>query len=163
MQIRSRLMELTGREWWAEAAIAKTLKYGGGALTTTTSGGPAASGSGAVPRLRELRLRHRILLTRLIALSEILLGQVAILSIPQMSVTMQALNEDSDAEFLANPRIVTADNMQAKIEIVRNQPVPQLNFNEQTATSVFGGFSGQKIWKHPGRQTARSIRTILLR
>ena len=29
------------------------------------------------------------------------------------------LNEDSDAEFLANPRIVTADNQQAKIEINR--------------------------------------------
>ena len=53
---------------------------------------------------------------------------------------MRALNEDSDAEFLANPRIVTADNQQAKIEITRNQPVPQLNFNEQTATAVFGGF-----------------------
>ena len=45
-----------------------------------------------------------------------------------------------DAEFLANPRIVTADNQEAKIEITRNQPVPQLNFNEQTATAVFGGF-----------------------
>ena len=55
------------------------------------------------------------------------------------------LNEDSDAEFLANPRIVTADNMQAKIEIIRNQPVPQLNFNEQTATAVFGGFQDKKF------------------
>ncbi len=67
-------------------------------------------------------------------------GQFAILSIPQMSATLRFLNEDSDAEFLANPRVVTADNQQAKIEITRNQPVPQLNFNEQTATAVFGGF-----------------------
>ncbi len=67
-------------------------------------------------------------------------GQFAILSIPQMSATLRLLNEDSDAEFLANPRIVTADNMEATIKIVRNQPVPQLNFNEQTATAVFGGF-----------------------
>ncbi len=35
---------------------------------------------------------------------------------------------------------MTADNQQAKIEVLRNQPVPQLNFNEQTATAVFGGF-----------------------
>jgi len=55
------------------------------------------------------------------------------------------LNEDSDAEFLANPRVVTADNQQAKIEIIRNQPVPQLNFNEQTATAVFGGFQDKKF------------------
>jgi type IV pilus secretin PilQ/predicted competence protein len=74
-----------------------------------------------------------------------LAGQFAILSAPQMSVTLQALNEDADAEFLANPRVVTADNMQAKIEIIRNQPVPQLNFNEQTATAVFGGFQDKKF------------------
>jgi type IV pilus assembly protein PilQ len=67
-------------------------------------------------------------------------GQFAILSIPEMNITLQALNEDSDAEFLANPRVVTSDNMPAKIEIVRAQPVPQLNFNEQTATAVFSGF-----------------------
>jgi len=72
-------------------------------------------------------------------------GQFAILSAPQMSVTLQALNEDSDAEFLANPRVVTADNMQAKIEIIRAQPVPQLNFNEQTAQSVFSGFQDKKF------------------
>ena len=70
--------------------------------------------------------------------------QLAILSVPQMSLTLRMLNEDSDAEFLANPRIVTADNQQAKIEIIRNQPVPQLNFNEQTATAVFGGFQDKK-------------------
>ena len=40
---------------------------------------------------------------------------------------------------------MTADNQQAKIEINRNQPVPQLNFNEQTATAVFGGFQDKKF------------------
>jgi type IV pilus assembly protein PilQ len=72
-------------------------------------------------------------------------GQFAILSVPQMSATLRLLNEDSDAEFLSNPRVVTADNQQAKIEITRNQPVPQLNFNEQTATAVFGGFQDKKF------------------
>jgi type IV pilus assembly protein PilQ len=72
-------------------------------------------------------------------------GQFAILSVPQMSATLRLLNEDSDAEFLANPRVVTADNQQAKIEITRNQPVPQLNFNEQTAQAVFGGFQDKKF------------------
>lgn len=77
----------------------------------------------------------------------------AILSVPQFSATLQALNEDSNAEFLANPRVVTADNQQAKIEVTRNQPVPQLNFNEQTATAVFGGFQdktfGNKLVVRP--------------
>src|SRR6476646_4950138 len=80
-------------------------------------------------------------------------GQFAILSVPQMSATLRFLNEDSDANFLANPRVVTADNQQAKIEITRNQPVPQLNFNEQTATAVFGGFQdkifGNKLLVRP--------------
>ena len=67
-------------------------------------------------------------------------GQTAILDVPSFSATLRFLNEDADAEFLANPRIVTADNLEATIKIVRNQPVPQLNFNEQTATAVFGGF-----------------------
>lgn len=73
-------------------------------------------------------------------MSDALFGQIAILSVPQVSATLRLLNEDADAEFLANPRIVTADNLEATIKIVRNQPVPQLNFNEQTATAVFGGF-----------------------
>ncbi len=67
-------------------------------------------------------------------------NQFAILSAPAMSVTLKLLNDDVDTEFLANPRVVTANNLEAKIEITRNQPVPQLNFNEQTATAVFGGF-----------------------
>jgi type IV pilus secretin PilQ/predicted competence protein len=122
---------------------AKTVKYGGGTLSTTTTGGGAATGGGATTTGTTVTTSDFAHTSKSAFGS--LLGQVAILSVPQMSVTLQALNEDSDAEFLANPRIVTADNMQAKIEIVRNQPVPQLNFNEQTATSVFGGFQDKKF------------------
>jgi len=79
------------------------------------------------------------------SLGHLIPGQFAILSVPQFSAALTALNEDSDAEFLANPRVVTADNQQAKIEIIRNQPIPQLNFNEQTATAVFGGFQDKNF------------------
>lgn len=72
-------------------------------------------------------------------------GQFAILSVPQLSVTLNLINQDSDAEFLANPRIVTADNQEATIRIITSQPVPQLNFNEQTATAVFGGFEEREF------------------
>ncbi len=72
-------------------------------------------------------------------------SQFAILSAPQMSITVQLLNEDSDAEFLANPRIVTADNMQARIEITRAQPVPSLTFNNQTGSYEFSGFTDKKF------------------
>ncbi len=72
-------------------------------------------------------------------------GQVSILTIPQMSATLRLLNEDSDAEFLANPRIVTADNLKATIKIIRAQPVATQTFNEQTAQSVFSGFQDKEF------------------
>ena len=74
-----------------------------------------------------------------------LFGQFAILSAPQLALTMRLMNEDSDAEFLANPRVVTANNQKAEIKITRNQPVPTLNFNEQTATAVFSGFQDKEF------------------
>src|SRR5438105_3645859 len=111
---------------------------------TVTYGNPIAGGSpvpGANPPTSGFAFgdpsNHNLSLG---SLAHLVPGQFAILSVPQFSATVQALNEDADAEFLANPRVVTADNQQAKIEITRNQPVPQLNFNEQTATAVFGGF-----------------------
>jgi hypothetical protein len=88
-------------------------------------------------------------------------GQFAILSVPQLSLTMRLLNEDSDAEFLANPRVVTANNMKADIKITRAQPVPQLNFNEQTAQAVFSGFQTRNSatrsrFCHPSTRTTSS-------
>ena len=72
-------------------------------------------------------------------------SQFAILSAPSLTATLRLLNEDADTEFLAHPRVVTANNMKATIKIVRNQPVPQLNFNEQTAQAVFGGFQDKEF------------------
>jgi type IV pilus assembly protein PilQ len=72
-------------------------------------------------------------------------GQFAILSVPQLSATLRLLNEDTDTEFLANPRVVASNNQKATIKITRTQPVPQLNFNEQTAQAVFGGFEDKEF------------------
>ena len=77
--------------------------------------------------------------------ADALAGQFAILSVPQMSATLRLLNEDKDSEFLANPRVVTASNQKAEIKITRSQPVPQLNFNEQTAQAVFSGFQDKEF------------------
>src|SRR5437879_5947706 len=110
---------------------------------TVAYGNPIASGSpvpGANPPTSGFGLGNPNNNNFFGSLGHLIPGQFAILSVPQFSATIQALNEDADAEFLANPRVVTADNQQAKIEVVRNQPVPQLNFNEQTAQAVFGGF-----------------------
>jgi len=123
---------------------------------TVTYGNPIASGSpvpGGNPPTGGFGLGNPNNNNFFGSLGHLIPGQFAILSVPQFSATIQALNEDADAQVLANPRVVTADNQQAKIEVVRNQPVPQLNFNEQTAQAVFGGFQdklfGNKLLVRP--------------
>jgi type IV pilus assembly protein PilQ len=123
---------------------------------TFTYGNPIATGSpipGTNPPTSGFALGNPNSNNLFGSLGHLVPGQFAILTVPQFSATLTALNEDSDAEFLANPRVVTADNQEAKIEIIRNQPVPQLNFNEQTATAVFGGFQdktfGNKLVVRP--------------
>jgi len=146
--IEARLVEVTanptqsyGIDWSGvvgSASNGKTFSYG---APGSTSG---SSTSGNVP-LSDFALGNPANPNILGNFSKLIPGQFAILSVPQMSATLRLLNEDNDAEFLANPRIVTADNLQAKIEINRAQRVPQLNFNEQTATAVFGGFQDKKF------------------
>jgi type IV pilus secretin PilQ/predicted competence protein len=150
VMIEARLVEVSanpkqsyGINWSGvvgSAAGGKTIGYGAGTADAATATTP---GAGTVTS--DFNLGNPDNNNILGNFSKLALGQFAILSVPQMSLTVRALNEDADAEFLANPRIVTADNMQAKIEITRNQPVPQLNFNEQTATAVFGGFQDKKF------------------
>ena len=148
VMIEARLVEVTanplqsyGIDWSGtvgSASQGKTFSYGSPQSGTNTSTG------GKVP-LNDLALGNPANPNILGNFSKLIPGQFAILTVPQMSATLRFLNEDADAEFLANPRVVTADNLQAKIEINRAQPVPQLNFNEQTATAVFGGFQDKKF------------------
>src|SRR5436190_11400157 len=149
VMIEARLVEVTanplqsyGIDWSGvvgSASQGKTFSYGANKTTGTST-----STGGNIP-LSDLALGNANNNNILGNFSHLALGQFAILSVPQMSATLRFLNEDADAEFLANPRVVTADNLQAKIEINRAQPVPQLNFNEQTATAVFGGFQDKKF------------------
>jgi type IV pilus secretin PilQ/predicted competence protein len=149
VMIEARLVEVTanpkqsyGINWAGVVGSStnpQTVSYGAPASTTSGS-----NTSGNIP-LTDLALGNPNNHNFFGSFGKLALGQFAILSVPQMSATLRFLNEDADAEFLANPRIVTADNLQAKIEINRAQPVPQLNFNEQTATAVFGGFQDKKF------------------
>jgi type IV pilus assembly protein PilQ len=130
------------------ASAPKTVSYGGYNNTTAVAGANIPTNGLALGNQN-----NNNFFGSLGQLSKVPQSAFAILSVPQFSATLQALNEDSDAEFLSNPRVVTADNQQAKIEIIRNQPIPQLNFNEQTATAVFGGFQdkffGNKLVVRP--------------
>ncbi len=140
VMIEARLVEVNanpkqsyGINWggvFGSAATPQTVKYGGSGL----GGGVTFNPDGSIKTNAFARSGSPS------NLGSVLGGQLAILSIPQMSITLRLLNEDTDAQFLANPRIVTANNLEATIKIVRKQPVPRLNFNEQTATAVFSGF-----------------------
>ena len=129
------------------ASTPKVFRYGGSGITPSTGGtfptntgqGTGLGSTGSLNTNGILNPVDFLINGSSSALNSVA-GQFAILSAPQLSATVRFLNEDTDSEFLANPRIVTADNLEATIKIVRNQPVPQLNFNEQTATAVFGGF-----------------------
>jgi type IV pilus secretin PilQ/predicted competence protein len=148
VMIEARLVEVTANPKqgyginWSGVLGPKEFKYG---QSKTESSNPPGTTIPTTDFALGTPGTHNVLNNLSHSLSTIATGQFAILSVPQMSLTLQALNEDADTEFLANPRIVTADNMQAKIEIIRNQPVPQLTFNEQTAQSIFGGFQDKKF------------------
>src|SRR5207244_3499476 len=115
---------------------------------TVTYGAPLAGASpapGANPPTTGFGLGNPGNMNFFGSFGKLALGQFAILSVPQFSAALTALNEDSDAEFLANPQVVTAANQQAKIEVIRHQPVPQLNCKQQTATAVFAGYQDNGI------------------
>ncbi len=161
VMIEARLVEVTanpkqsyGINWGGvvgSAANPQLFKYGGTttATATVTNGVPTIGTlpavvtnpvNGAFQPQELLRQGNKIS-----SLANAVGGQFAILSVPTMSATLRLLNEDSDAEFLANPRVVTANNLKAEIKITRAQPVPQLNFNEQTAQAVFSGFQDKEF------------------
>ncbi len=146
VMIEARLVEVNanpkqsyGLNWGGVVGSSSTpmqFKYGG-----TNTDGSVADAQKGVYQVNDI-LRNA---KNVSSLANSVAGQYTILSVQQMSLTMRLLNEDSDAEFLANPRIVAANNQKATIKITRNQPVPQLNFNEQTAQAVFGGFQDKEF------------------
>jgi len=150
VMIEARLVEVNanprqayGMNWAGvvgSSSTPQTVKYGGSLVNPGNAPVNAAANGGSFQLNDFLREGSNIS-----NVSNSLAGQFAILSAPQMSLTLRLLNEDSDAEFLANPRIVAANNQKAVIKITRNQPVPQLNFNEQTAQAVFGGFQDKEF------------------
>ncbi len=172
VMIEARLVEVTanpnqayGINWAgvvggaATGTAGQSIRYGGSLTTQNTQSATtnnSATGTGGIPT-GSVGNNVTTTTTNALGLGDFfrrgegagilnaLAGQFAILSVPQLSATLRLLNEDADAEFLANPRVVTANNQKAEIKITRAQPVPQLNFNEQTAQAVFSGFQDKEF------------------
>ena len=64
----------------------------------------------------------------------------ATLTANELSATLNFLISNTDTDLLANPKVVTTDNTAANIRIVRQQPIPNFQFNSSTASFVLSGF-----------------------
>ena len=69
----------------------------------------------------------------------------AILDAGEAKIAFSYLNQDTDTELLANPRVVTTDNNKARISIATQYPIPNFGFSEQTASLQINGFTYKDI------------------
>jgi type IV pilus assembly protein PilQ len=69
----------------------------------------------------------------------------ALLNAGQARVLLSFLNQDTETELLANPRVVTTDNGKARISIATQFPIPSFSFSEQTASFQITGFEYKDI------------------
>jgi len=70
---------------------------------------------------------------------------IALLNPGAVSLVFSYLNQDTDTELLANPRVVTTDNTKAKIAIAEQYPIPQFQFSEQSGAFQISGFNYKDI------------------
>ena len=69
----------------------------------------------------------------------------ALLDAGRAGLVFSYLSQDSDTELLANPRVVTTDNVKARISIATQFPIPNFAFSEQTASLQINGFEYKDI------------------
>lgn len=72
-------------------------------------------------------------------------AEVSVLTASDFRLLISFLNSNGETELLASPRIVTADNKEAKISIAQQFPIPQFTFNQQTASLEVSGFEFKDI------------------
>ncbi|HUI08167.1 MAG TPA: secretin N-terminal domain-containing protein [Verrucomicrobiae bacterium] len=70
---------------------------------------------------------------------------IALLNPGDAELVFSYLNQDTDTELLANPRVVTTDNGKARISIATEYPIPNFAFSEQTASLQINGFEYKDI------------------
>lgn len=72
-------------------------------------------------------------------------AEVSVLTASDFRLLISFLNSNGETELLASPRIVTADNKEAKIAIAQQFPIAQFAFNQQTASLEVSGFEFKDI------------------
>jgi type IV pilus assembly protein PilQ len=69
----------------------------------------------------------------------------ALLNPGNAAIVFNYLNQDTDSELLANPRVVATDNVKTRIAIAEQYPIPNFAFSEQTASLQISGFEYKDI------------------
>jgi type IV pilus assembly protein PilQ len=69
----------------------------------------------------------------------------ALLNPGNAALVFSYLNQDTDSELLANPRVVATDNVKTRISISEQYPIPNFAFSEQTASLQISGFEYKDI------------------
>ena len=68
-----------------------------------------------------------------------------VLDAGSVNLVLSYLNRDADTELLASPRVVTTDNMKAKVAIATQYPIPNFQFSESTGAFQINGFEYKDI------------------
>jgi type IV pilus assembly protein PilQ len=69
----------------------------------------------------------------------------AVLSVSDFQLTLSALQENTDAQLVSSPKILTANNEKSKIEVVQEYPIPNYTYDTATAAFTISGFDYKKI------------------
>lgn len=71
--------------------------------------------------------------------------RTAILSMDDFSLTLSAYLSDSNTQLISNPKIATVDNRTAEIKVVRQIPIPQYSYNDQTGSYEISSFEFKEV------------------
>jgi type IV pilus assembly protein PilQ len=69
----------------------------------------------------------------------------AILTPDAFQLTLSFLQEQTDANLISHPKIVTADNIQSSIKVAEQWPIPKFQFNQDTGTFEVNDFEYKDI------------------
>lgn len=135
------------REWTRtrESGSDQSTSSGTSSSTSTdTSSGSVNGNTGAIPRTVTTTENINSTFDSLGSLtSAASTGRfdTAVFSASQFRVVLSALKTANDSKLVANPTVVTMDNQLARIDIVREVPQIEFNFNPETGTREAQGLA----------------------
>ena len=69
----------------------------------------------------------------------------SVLDTDQLSLALNFLQEQTDANIISHPKIVTADSRTAQVKSVRQYPIPKFQYNDETGRFAISDFEYKDI------------------